>query len=407
MIVSNPQLLKLKKEQAPSHLDILFLTRTPRKQRYFTAVARTALKHLRCRVVSYHDLPESCSVKIPEADLHSILGDALDELFNARRDRVSRCLIPIVQHIRIIQIQKIYRRLYLLLHSTEPRLIAVWNGEKFQDRVLHCVNKTFKCPVAYFENGVLPHSTTLDFNGVNAKNSVPRTPEFYLQQPLARSYNKKIVPRKFKNQSREKAKSMALPSHYILVPFQKDRDSQILHNSCWIKSMQQLFNIMLQALELQNDNALQIVFREHPDASTQYPELHQLAAQQPRIQFNNQSDLQEAIQGAVAVVTINSSVGMDSLLLNQKVIVLGRAFYSLPGLVKRASNLNELILALNTITQFQLDQKLKDQFVDYLEKNYVIKGDWRFADAQHFQSLKQKFDEFIAQHPMSFRVANQ
>lgn len=401
MLMSTQQKASVVKQW--SELDVLFLYRTAKKKRYFTALSEYALTTLHCEVQSYHALPSVRPVVLNMQQLNEIVFKAEQELYHAK-DEAWQTVKVFLRPILVAQIKKMYSRLFYFLSEKQPKLLAIWNGHKWQDNVLHAVNKHFKIPIAYFENGVLPNSTTMDFRGINALNSVPREVSFYEQ--LAQTdlaYSCQIVGRTYKKKKPKESKKskFSLPDNYLLVPFQKDRDSQILDNSTWIKSMSQMFAVLVKALELSDRDDLHIVFREHPSAKTKYSALHQLAAKHPRICFDQQSDLSDIITQAEAVVTVNSSVGLESLLLNTKVITLGDAFYNITPLVLSAASTSELATQINRLCRFTIDQLLLQKFVAYLAHEYVISEDWKKPGTQHFQDIEQRFLKYLA-HMNSF-----
>jgi len=386
-----------------AELDVLFLYRTGKKRRYFTTLSEQALSTLRCTVQSYHSLPKVSSVKLTKQELDDIVFKAEQELYNAK-DETWQKVKRLSRGLLVAQINKLYSRLFHFLNEKQPKLLAIWNGHKWQDNVLHAVNKHFNIPITYFENGVLPKTTTIDFSGINALNSVPRDIAFYQNLPQSDTkLTHKIVGRKYKNKKQIKTK-FKLPKKYLLVPFQKDRDSQILDNSKWIKSMRQMFAVLLEALEASGRDDLHIVFREHPCAKTKYSDLYKQAAKHPRLCFDQQSDLTEIITNAEAVVTINSTVGLESLLLDTKVITLGEAFYNVSSLVLSASSPSDLATQINALSRFSLDRKLLQQFVGYLESDYVIAGDWKKPDEQHFDSIRQRFFDYLTPLPSSYKA---
>jgi capsular polysaccharide export protein len=386
-----------------AELDVLFLYRTGKKRRYFTALSEQALSTLHCTVQSYHSLPKVSSVKLTKQELDDIVFKAEQELYNAK-DETWQKVKQLSRGLLVAQINKLYSRLFHFLNEKQPKLLAIWNGHKWQDNVLHAVNKHFNIPITYFENGVLPNTTTMDFSGINALNSVPRDIAFYQNLPQSDvKLTHKIVGRKYKNKKQIKTK-FKLPKKYLLVPFQKDRDSQILDNSKWIKSMRQLFAVLLEALEASGRDDLHIVFREHPSAKTKYSDLYKQAAKHPRLCFDQQSDLTEIITNAEAVVTINSTVGLESLLLDTKVITLGEAFYNVSSLVLSASSPSDLATQINALSRFSLDRKLLQKFVGYLESDYVIAGDWKKPDEQHFDSIRQRFFNYLTALPSSYKA---
>lgn len=383
-----------------THSDVLFLYRTKKKKRYFNLLKEQSLSTLKCNVQSYHGLPSAPAIEMPEDVLQGIVRKAELELYNAKADfwqRVKALSRPIL----VAQIKHMYSRLFHYLTENKPKLVAIWNGHKWQDNVLHAVNQHFAIPVSYFENGVLPKSTTMDFSGINALNSVPREARFYYTQTSMDPESKiKIKGRKYK-QSKNTKISFKRPKKYLLVPFQKDRDSQILDNSAWIKSMGQLFSILLEAIELSDRDDLHIVFREHPSAKTRYSSLYKLAAKHPRLCFDQQSELSEVITHAEAVITINSTVGLESLLLGTKVITLGDAFYNIESMVLRASSTLELTQKINALKHFSPDQHLLKSFINFLQNDYVIPGDWKKPKALHYQTIQQRMLNYLASLPKS------
>lgn len=388
--------------QKTSDLDVLFLYRTDKKKRYFTSLKEHLSNTLTCEVHGYHALPSVYQKNIETQQLKDIVFKAEQELYNAK-DESWQTVKIFLRPLLIAQIKNIYSRLFSFLTEKQPKCLAIWNGHKWQDNVLHAVNIHFNIPIVYFENGVLPNSTTMDFRGINALNSVPRAAGFYQRLAQTESeYSDKIVGRQYKRKNKSKNKKtsnhkklkkpdFSLPEKYLLIPFQKDRDSQILDNSRWIKSMRQLFYVLVDALELSGRRDLQLVFREHPSAKTKYSSLHKLAAKHPRVCFDQQSDLSDIITRAQAVVTVNSTVGLESLLLNTKVITLGDAFYNIHRLVLRAASTSELATQINTLEHFTPAHDLLQKFVTYLEHEYVIPGNWKTPDNLHFQRIEQRF----------------
>ena len=104
--------------------------------------------------------------------------------------------------------------------------------------------------------------------------------------------------------------------------------------------MEELFNILSEIAE---NLKIHIIFKEHPSSKKDYPNLHKIASHLEYVDFANGYPTQELIEKSEAVITINSSVGVESLLFNKKVITLGNAFYNIEGIVKNAKDKEELI----------------------------------------------------------------
>jgi len=381
-------------------LDILFLSRTVKKHRYFNLLVKNALPDFNCKVSSYHFLPKASGNSIipitPEVT-EDIINKFTEEVFNAKSGFwVERLLKPLLHRISRRQIPKTYNQLFNLLEHQKPRCISIWNGHKYRDNILKAVNTHFSIPLLYLENGLLPNSTTYDDQGINALNSIPKNSNFFRNGEFGEYKPRTIVGRQYNRKI--SAPQNTLPEKYLLVPFQKERDSQILENSPHIKSMPQLFNLVKEAVDSCQLDNLHVIFRAHPSSKAPYKELREIASKHPKLHFDESTPLHDAIAKASAVITINSSVGLEALLLDKKVIVLGDAYYSLKGLVLPAKDLFSLTSALKSLQNFTVDKQLRIKFLAYLANNYIIEGNWKQANETHFKSVNARYHIFFAKH---------
>jgi capsular polysaccharide export protein len=144
--------------------------------------------------------------------------------------------------------------------------------------------------------------------------------------------------------------------------------------------MRELFALMK---ELSQKLGITFVFKEHPSSRKSYEDLKR--KQNKHLIFANNYSTQELIQKASMVITINSTVGIESLLFHKKVITLGEAFYNITGIVKHIKNKNELEKALQE--GFEIDFDLVDRFLSYLYYDYLIEGNLK---AFNEQSVKMR-----------------
>lgn len=381
---------------AAARVDYLVLYRSERKRRYFAELIAHALPGDRCVLASYHQLPARRGQAIDTITLARLEHYALRELFSARDSHWLRHLRWPLRRLRRMQIRKMYRRLSGLLMTLEPGAIILWNGAKFQDAVLHAVNNG-RFPVIYYENGVLPNTTTIDACGINAASSVPRDPAFYQACANVTFTPVAAVDRKPRAGGRRESAGSAwhvdLGAYRILVPFQKERDTQLLAHSHWITSMPQLVQELCAAANEVVGLKVQLVFREHPSSATRYPKLTQLALAHGHC-FANGGRLADLLTLVDAVITVNSSVGLDALAANKKVMVLGDALYNLPGIVLRAENRVELVGAMAALPTFKGDDSLRQRFLAYLACVYAVVGDWRKPDPAHWAAVATRLNEF-------------
>jgi len=274
-------------------------------------------------------------------------------------------------------ISHIITTLYFLLRAkrfiqTEGfDLIILWNDMKWHQYVIKKIAKEINIKTIFFENGTLPNTVTFDPKGVNFNNSVPRNKQFYLDRIPE-------VVENFENES-----NADLQQGYIFIPFQVDYDSQIISHSPWLKNMEELFFTIEKQLTSLPDG-LKVVIKEHPKSSRCYKHLHK---KNPRIIFKNLDDTDDLIRDSKMVITINSTVGLESILKGKPVLVLGNAFYSIGGLCQRVVSEEELRQAMLKISP--PNQIIKRSFYEYL-KEYYVEGNWHNPTVQHIKLIEEK-----------------
>ena len=294
---------------------------------------------------------------------------------------------------------QLFRAYSAVIREKSPHAVCVWGG-KYRASLLALAARTQQVTVVYLEHGVLPFTTAVDLQGINADNSLSRDPDFYRTLPAAPARDNEAtldVRKTTPGKPGEDAGLDALPERYIFVPFQVDSDTQILLQSPWIKNMRGFFRLLVRVFKLLDDPQLHLIFKEHPSSNSVYPDLHRKAGKEPRIHIVNNYLTQELIEQAESVVTINSSVGIESLLFERPVIVAGRAFYNIPGLVMKAESETELLDALQHVKTFRSDPLLRRNFLHYLETDYLVPGKKFSRDEAHLQALAARMVRLLEQ----------
>jgi capsular polysaccharide export protein len=321
--------------------------------------------------------------------------------FNLKREDVSDISGFYLQLKRRKKSSLVYRlllrlrvRLYFARYITfftaiEENYFALWNGYYLGDKALVLAGERCGKKPIYFENGLMPRTTTVDLKGVNFANSLPRDAEFFrgLQIPENYILGNTLIKRPLAC-GKIIDQPISLPRRYIFIPFQVESDTQVVIYGGWIKSMRKLYLTLFNVIERIDDPDLVFVVKEHPSSLSNYDDLK--LQQSKRLVFANGNDTEELIAGAEAIVTINSTVGIEALMLQKKVITLGMAFYSIRGLVLHANTEAQLIAMLDNLKNWTVDGQLLTKFLWYLGEHYLVKGSWRNPDAEHFKSLSQK-----------------
>lgn len=251
----------------------------------------------------------------------------------------------------------------------------LWNGLTFRQAIALEIAKLYNIQAIFIENGTMPNRITIDKKGVNFLNSVPRNKSFYQQYSNENILPTSLIPRIAKNSKKFKKISCEdyLPKNYIFVPFQVDYDTQIMLYSPWIKNMTQLFEVIEQIAQELN---IHFVFKEHPTSVKNYPTLHKRASKNPNLYFANGCETQTLIENANAVITINSTVGIESLLFGKKVITLGNSYYNIEEIVLNVQTKDKLKLALKNLSSWKPNSVLVNNFLKYLYYDYLVEGNF-------------------------------
>lgn len=373
---------------------VLLLARYRHHERYFATLARRS--SLRMHVITLRDLPllKLASLRWLR-DAHSAEAIAYHTLSKSKKEPQHSALFWwLYQGINRFRAALCYAQCKQLFSTARPEALVVWNGGTWFFRAAIQAATEAGIQVFYAENGLLPNTVTLDPKGINFANSLPRTPDFYRALTDCRhSFDNVLQPRQSARSLN--ARAVPLPARYILVPLQVNTDSQILLNSPWIPDMYRLLDVLRDIVPRLRDPDITFVIREHPSCRSRYDHCHH--AMGSRFLFANGNPMQELIEGAEAVLTVNSTAGIESLLLGKTVIVAGNAFYAIPELVLPVASADALETALNTVRDWQPDAALRCKFLTYLSEVYCIPGNRDNVDDLHIHRIDQRIRQVVEQ----------
>lgn len=328
----------------------------------------------------------------------------MKSVFNSKPSELNQVVFEVIaekkNHPKYRNSHPIYWALFKCIKSIESKLLyvsyrdqlacnhieqlVIWNGLKFRQRIATIAAKDLEIPCYYIERGAFPETTTLDSKGINYLNSVPRDPSYYMNRDIK---NSSVIL------SCNKKKADFLPENYIFVPFQVNIDSQITMFSPWLDNMFSLVESLLEIERILGDSMPNIVLKSHPSCAQSYQNLFdKIRMMSNKICVVNNVETCVLIRDSKAVVTINSSVGMEALLMRKKVIVLGKAFYNIKGITLSASSLKELVENIIRVNVWKPNEHLTLSFLDYLKEEYIVKGSWQHPDLEHFQSMTQRLN---------------
>lgn len=369
----------------------LFISRKNVHARYYSNLVKRL--PLDCKAITM-GTPDLRSFKcIPEA----LTCDLSDTIANQIKRKVAKnplwnlCLIGAIYalFLNFKETLRLAKYLYILKRE-DPDFVVLWNGKKLPNATVRIAAEHLKKSIFYFENGLLPGTTTLDPKGVNYTSSLSKDPSFYLSLNFDKEeqqYTKKLVQRA-PHRSRKKQEDRELPKKYIFVPFQVPHDTQIVNHSPWIDSMEKLYSEVMTSLDKLKITDLKIVFKEHPTWPKHYTSLYE---KNPNGIFANSNNTQELIENALGVITINSTVGLEGLLLDKPVITVGEACYNIDGLTLNAMGVDELSKRMQQLVEgWMPNERLKQNFFSYLDKEYCIHGKRSDYSEEHIHALTMR-----------------
>lgn len=331
----------------------------------------------------------------PEGELRRLVARMVEVSQLKRNRSYSAFYIAVYSWLRLLEARLLFIRYYCYFAAHPSELVAIWNGNKFYGATAAIAARAAGRRTLFFEGGLLPDTTTMDDRGINHANSLPREPGFYLEwarknQVGTAGLPLKLVKREFDSKKRVIGREESLPPRYIFVPFQVNGDSQIFNHSRWIRNMHQFYEILTRLATAMRDKQTVLVIKEHPSCPMEYRDLHRKAATSGRLLFANLNSTQQLIENAEAVMTINSTVGLEALLLNRKVITLGEACYNLTGLVVHSDNEEQLLQAVNGIGDWQPNQALRQAFLSFVYQRYCIPSSHSNPTKRHWQAIEER-----------------
>lgn len=295
-------------------------------------------------------------------------------------------LIKIAKVFYILSAYFNYIRYFNLINEKYSH-IMLWNGITFRQSIALQIAKKYDIKAIFIENGLLPNRIVVDTKGVNFLNSVPRDKFFFENYQNNKKLPNILIPRKPKNAKKfTNIKPVLLPSEYIFIPFQVDYDTQILKFSPWVKNMEKLFSI-IEELTIKTD--ITFVLKEHPSSKKKYNKIYNKASKNKKILFANGNTTQSLIEKSKAIITINSTVGIEALLFKKKVIVLGFAFYSIDGITKNAKNIRELTNILINLDDWKVNEQLIENFLKYLYYDYLVEGSFKDENSNQIKQIER------------------
>ncbi|MEI4488175.1 capsular biosynthesis protein [Frigidibacter sp. MR17.14] len=232
----------------------------------------------------------------------------------------------------------------------------------------------------YLELAPFPGRITLDPEGVNAEGSVPQDRAFYDAWSAGnpdrsgegwRGLGQGLVARGSRRADVGQGAAGDLTQPFVFVPLQVPDDSQMRLFAGWAGGLEGFIAALGRtAAALPEGWVLRV--KEHPSAkqSMAGPLAAAQAAAPGRIVIDNATDSFALVAAAAAVLTINSSMGLQAFFRDRPVIATGRAFWNQPGLTSPADSEPALAAALAAAPTLGFDPLFRARFLNWLDRVY-------------------------------------
>lgn len=265
--------------------------------------------------------------------------------------------------------QEVTNFLLNLYSNVKFEHVFIWNGSTTFGWALRDFCKKYSIKTTFFEIANFPSKLFVDKQGVNAQSSLYEYPEildhlevdekeysswleayrsdkksivkqaknrskikyemlldhfgYYCRSIIREDYRNPfvIIKNKLLNRIQDRYEKVDLDEPYIFFPLQVSNDSQILLNSAY--NNQDVIRELIHKYKHKK-----VLLKVHPAEPSKIfiHEILTLVREYPNMKLVG-NNTKELIQNAQRVVVINSTVGLEALLLQKDVEIYGRAIY--------------------------------------------------------------------------------
>lgn len=267
------------------------------------------------------------------------------------------------------------------------RIAVAWNGLNGLRRVFMEAARDAGARTLYFELAPFKGRITCDPVGVNQANALPRTAGFYLDW-IARSPVPRDAWRDYRRNILQRAPAREKPAGdgersdkgpYLFAPLQVPGDSQLRLFGGRFRTVPAFIDALIAAAE-RLPEGWHLKIKEHPTADISYAD--QMIGRSSRVVLDNRTDTFALVAGSAGVITVNSSVGLESMFFDKPVVACGECFWAIPGVAETATDPESLATAFSRPESWAYDSATRGAFLSYLLNEYYVSTDGSPAEAE-------------------------
>lgn len=280
-----------------------------------------------------------------------------------------------------------------MFEQRKNAVAVCWNGLNGTRRVFMTAAKDAGCRTLFFELSPFNQRVTVDPAGVNFENSLPREATPYLAwcESFGRISLDEVVG-EIRQRPTIKRSSVAtitsLAGNFIFFPLQVPGDSQLRLFGGSYRNLDDVVE-SLQEMASQLPQGWHIRVKEHPSAKISFAEkILRLCGE--KLVLDNQTDTFTQVAAARAVMTVNSSVGLEAMFFKKPVLVLGQCFWAIPGVATNCTSPSRLHDCLRNPWDIEYSEETRVAFLSYLLSEYYPDISDLNSDGTLSETQKQK-----------------
>ncbi len=279
-------------------------------------------------------------------------------------------------------------------------IAVVWNGLNGTRRVFMDGARDAGAKTLFFELGPFADTLTVDPCGVNNANSLPRDPEPYLLWAAARRGGNEewrlirdtIKARQPITLQEESVSGRSLDEPFIFVPLQVPGDSQLRIFGGAFRTVESVIKAVAQAAKSLPDG-WHLRLKEHPTSPVRFDALV-TKYKHPKLVLDNATDTFTQVGASQAVLTVNSSVGLEAMFFEKPVVAMGECFWAIPGVAEHCGDLGALEEMMKMPAKLTFDPVLRNAFLSFLIDVYYpkVSGEgWDIA-TEEIEKIRQRLN---------------
>ncbi len=322
----------------------------------------------------FSSLPQSWT---PVLDL---LVDAAVQRREARHELYVHCTLTEVNRWSLRWLHKRLRYELMAraalneIRAAKLRGAIVWNGQLGRGAVATLTLRELRIPTLYSELTPFKGRYFLDHLGVNGASSLQAVrPEeldpYEDEEDLYATLSEQYVGRRGSTSNLNDPKS--LPRSFVFAPLQVPTDTQILLHGGAVQRHCEYIDILRQLRPLLPPH-VSLVVKPHPVSPYRASYLRDAIA--PDVCVASDYETRDLLERCAAIVTVNSSVGIDGFLFDKPIIALGKAPWIKPALAKHVCTPEDIAAAVADPPAF--DKRLRQRFLAHWYHAYT----WRESE---------------------------